>query len=102
MLRNSDTADSERRPSRRTLRPRQASGRVVDEQGQPIGGVCVVLNHWHCHTNPRGFFHWPVTAALPYQVTLRVGKRYVGQYELLKTTVALGQLEHEPITLRGR
>ena len=86
-----------------TLKPgRLVRGRVVDTQGQPIGGVCVVLNRWHCHTDPRGYFHWSAVAPLPDQVTLRVDKRYVGQYEPLKTTVTLSQLEHEPVMLKGR
>jgi len=61
-----------------------------------------VLNHWHCHTDPQGYYHWSVEAPVPAQVTLRVYKRYNGDYETLKTTVALSQLESQPITLKNR
>jgi len=86
-----------------TLKPgRLLRGRVVDAAGQPIAGVCVVLNHWHTHTDLRGYYHWSVEAPVPDQVTLQVYKRYSGRYETLKTTVALSQLEHRPITLKHK
>ena len=85
------------------LKPgRVVRGRVVDDRSHPIGGVCVVLNHWHCHTDPRGYYHWSVEEPLPEQVTLRVYKRYSEDYEPLKTTVALSQLESQQITLKNR
>ena len=79
---------------------RLVRGRVVDAEGHPGGGVCVVLNHWHCHTDPQGYYHWSAEAPVAAQVTLRVYKRYSNQYETLKTTVALSQLESQPITLK--
>jgi protocatechuate 3,4-dioxygenase beta subunit len=86
-----------------TLKPgRLVRGRVVDAEGDPIGGVCVVLNHWHCHTDPQGYYHWSVEAPVPARVPLRVYKRYNGDYETLKTTVAVSQLESQPITLKNR
>ena len=81
---------------------RLVRGRVVDAEGHPVGGVCVVLNHWHCHTDPQGYYHWSAEAPVSAQVTLRVFKRYSGDYETLKTTVALSQLESQPITLKNR
>jgi hypothetical protein len=86
-----------------TLKPGQlVRGQVVDAEGEPIPSVCVVLNHWHCHTDPQGYFHWSLENPLPKQVTLEVHKRYSSQYEELKTTVALSQLEGQPITLKNR
>ena len=60
---------------------------AVDTDGHPIGGVCIVLNHWHCHTDPQGYYHWSAEAPVSEQVAMRVYKRYSGQYEELKTTV---------------
>ena len=77
-------------------------GQVVGAAGQPMGGVCVVLNQWHCHTDPQGYFNWSVEAPMPQQVTLQVYKKYNSQYETLETTVALSQLERQPITLKNR
>ncbi len=81
---------------------RLVRGQVVDERGKPIGGVCVVLNRWHCHTDPDGYYHWAVKAPVPEQVTLRIYKRYSDRYETLKTTVALSQLERQPTALKNR
>ena len=81
---------------------RRVRSRVVDAAGQPIGGVCVVLNQWHCHTDPRGFFHWSVEAPLPKELTLQVYKKYSGQYETLETTVPFSQIERQPIILQRR
>jgi hypothetical protein len=81
---------------------RLVRGRVADAEGQPVGGVCVVLNHWHCHTDPKGYFHWSVASPVAERVTLRVDKRYSGQYEVLKTTVALSRLERQPVILKDR
>ena len=78
---------------------RRVRGRVVDPRGKPIGGVCVVLNRWHCHTDQGGYFHWSVAAPLPQQVQIRVYKRYA-PYETLKKTVPLSQLERQPIVLK--
>ena len=86
-----------------SLNPGQrVRGRVVDSKADPIGGVCVVLNQWHCHTDQHGYFHWSVEAPVSEQVTMRVYKRYSGPYEELETTVDLSQLESQPITLKNR
>ena len=77
-------------------------GRVVNERGQPISGVCVVLTQWHCHTDLQGYFHWSVESPAPEQVEIRVYKRYSGQYETLETTVPFSQIESQPITLKNR
>ena len=54
------------------------------------------------HTDSAGSYHWSVEEPLPEQVTLRVYRRYSCDYETLKTTVALSQLESQPITLKNR
>ena len=54
-----------------------------------MGGVCGVLNQWHCHTDPPGYFQWPVESPVPRQVMLQVYKKYKSQYEMMKTTLAL-------------
>ncbi|MCH2400906.1 MAG: hypothetical protein MK364_17450, partial [Pirellulales bacterium] len=64
-------------------------GQVVDVAGRPMGGVCVVLNQWHCHTDPPGYFQWPVESPVPRQVMLQVYKKYNSQYERMETTIAL-------------
>ena len=70
--------------------------------GQPIAGACVVLNKWHIHTDPTGYFHWSLKPPVPQQVTLKVSKRYSGDYETLEATVSLSQLESEPIMLKNK
>ena len=86
-----------------TLQPGQlVCGRVVDSKGQPIGGMCVVLDQWHCHTDRNGYFHWSVVTPVPEQVALRIFNRYYSdKYEMLETTVTLSQLESQPITLKN-
>ena len=85
------------------LKPgRLVLGRVVDSKGQPIGGVCVVLNLWHCHTDPSGFYHWSVESPPPEQVTLRAYKRYSRKYETLKATLPFSELVRQPIILQNR
>jgi len=74
----------------------------MDETGRGIPGICVILNRWHVHTDSDGYFHWSLENPLPQQVTLEVYKRYSDQYEALETTVALSQLERQPITLKNR
>ena len=74
-------------------------GRVVDSTGKPIGGLCVVLNRWHCHTDPHGYFHWSAEAPVPQQVNLRINKNFSRRYKTLKTTVALSRIGRQPIVL---
>ena len=86
-----------------SLKPGQkVCNRIIDSTGQPVPGACVVLNRWHTHTDPAGFYHWSVEAPLPEQVTLRVYKRYSSDYETLEATVALSELESQPITLNNK
>ena len=74
--------------------------RVVNDRNQPVAGACVVLNNWHIHTDPRGFFHWSVERPVPRKVSIRVYKRWSGGYETLKTTLPFSQIAHRPIILR--
>lgn len=76
-------------------------GRVVDASGVPIPGVCVVLNRWHCHTDPHGYYHWAVTGPTPREVDLRVYKRYSRVFEILKKTLSFSQLQERPLTLKS-
>ena len=86
---------------------RKVSSRVLDNHGEPVAGACVVLNNWHIHTNPAGFFHWSVEAPLPEQVTTRVDKRYSAEipgstamkYGTEKSTVPRSQIEQQPFVL---
>ena len=55
-------------------------GRVVDQNAEPVGGACVVLDKMHIHSDPDGFFHWAIKAPVPEEVTVKVYKRYHGQY----------------------
>ena len=90
-------------PEQFDLKPgHKICNRVVDSTGRPVPGVCVVLNRWHVHTDPHGYYHWPVESPLPQQVALKVYRRYSGDYETLETTVTLSQLENQPITLKNR
>ena len=85
------------------LKPgRRVRGRVVDPSGRPIGGLCVELNAWHCHTDRRGYFHWSVGAPVPQRVTVRILKKYNPRYEVLKTSLGITQLASEPMTLKRR
>ena len=81
---------------------RKICNQVLDDRNQPVAGACVVLNMWHVHSNSRGFFDWAVEAPLPNVVELKVYKRYSRQYETLKKTVPLSQIEREPIILRRK
>jgi len=91
----------EAKPQEFLLKPgRKVCNQVVDDTGHPVSGACVVLNGWHVHTDSQGYYHWSVVeATMAKQVTLRVYKRWSGDYETLKTSVALSQLESHPIVL---
>ena len=87
-------------PSTFQLQPgRAVQGRVVDPQGQPIVGACVVLGHFHCHTDAGGHFAWSVTTPVPDQVAVKVRKRYSRQYTVLQKTMSLVEIEQQPIVL---
>ena len=87
---------------------RKVSNRVVNIKGKPIAGACVVLNNWHSHTDPDGFFHWSIESPVPTTVTYRVDKRYSAEipgstamkYDTLKGTVAISTIEQQPFILR--
>ncbi|MCH2375860.1 MAG: carboxypeptidase regulatory-like domain-containing protein, partial [Planctomycetes bacterium] len=80
---------------------RLVRGQVVDQGGTPLAGVCVVLNRWHCHTDPRGYYHWALDAPIADAVNVRVYKRYVRGYETLKATFPLARIENQPIVLKS-
>ena len=86
-----------------TLKPGQlVRGQVVGAAGQPMGGVCVVLNQWHCHTDQQGYFNWSAEDPVPQEVMLHVYKKYHKQYETLETTVTLLHLPSHSITLKDK
>jgi len=91
------------KPSEFQLEPgRGVHGRVVDSQGQPVAGACVVLGLWHCHTDEQGRFDWSVTAPVPTEVPVKVYKRYSDQYVPLQQTMALSEIEQRPIVLEAK
>ena len=55
-------------------------GRVVDQNAEPVGGACVVLDKLHTHSSPEGFFHWAIEGPVPEEVTVKLYKRYHGKY----------------------
>jgi len=75
-------------------------GRIVDSEGKPISGVCVVLDHWHCHTDHSGYYHWSAKAPLPEQVTVSAYKRYNDKYVKFQQRIPLSELERRPIVLK--
>jgi len=85
----------------------KVSNRVVDSQGKPVAGACVVLNNWHSHTDPDGFFYWWVESPLPEEVTYRVDKRYSAEipgstamkYKTLAGAVPLSTIARRPFVL---
>ncbi len=85
------------------LKPgRVVRGRVVDAADKAIGGACVELDQWHCHTDPRGYFHCSVAGPAPDQVTLEVYKKYDSPYEAVKTAIAVAQLGCQPLVRKER
>ena len=91
------------KPQEFLLKPgRKVCNQVIDHAGRPISGACVVLDRRHVHTDRHGYYHWSVASPTAKQVTLRVYRRYGGDYGMLKTTVPFSQLESEPITLKNR
>lgn len=99
----------EAKPYEFRLKPgRKICKQVIDEQGKPVAGACVVLNNWHIHTDPQGIFHWSLEDPLPEQVSIRANKRYSAQipgssatkYETFEKTIPFSQLDSEQIILR--
>jgi len=83
------------------LKPgRLLRGRVVDANGRPVVGGCIVLNRWHCHTDRSGQFHWSVEAPVPDKVKVKSYKRYVGKYVPYEATISLSKLESQAIVLK--
>ena len=85
----------------RLERGRSVRGRVVNPQGDPLAGFCVVIQRSHIHTDRDGFFHWAVTSPVPDEVTVQVFKKYAGDDESLTGTFSLSQIEQQPIVLTG-
>ena len=81
---------------------RLVRSKVIDGTGRGLPGICVVLIQWHVHTDSDGYFHGSPEDPVPQQVMLEVHEKYSSQCEELKTTVALSQLEGQPITLKNR
>lgn len=93
------------KPQNFRLRPgRKICNQVVDQQGKPVAGACVVLNSWHMHTDAQGFFHWALEAPLPKQVTVKVYKRYSMSGPRVSLdqhyTAPLSQIESKPLIIR--
>jgi len=91
------------KPTEFQLQPgRGVHGRIVDPQGRPVAGACVVLGLWHCHTDEQGRFDWSVTEPVPTEVPVKVYKRYSGQYAALQQTISLPEIEQRPIVLESK
>lgn len=91
------------KPQDFALQPgRLVCGRVVDAEGHPIAGLCVVMNQWHCHSDERGYFHWSAEAPVPQHVKLRVSRRYRGTYEKLETPLDLAEVDGAVFTLKKK
>ena len=91
------------KPAEFQLEPgRGVHSRVVDPEGQPVIGACVVLGLWHCHTDEQGRFDWSVTAPVPTEVQVIVRKRYNSRYSMLQRTMALSEIEQRPIVLQTK
>ncbi len=78
---------------------RSIRGRVVDESGKPVAAACVVLDRWHIHADADGFFHWAIDAPLPKEVTVKVYKRYDGNYGTFQQKLSPSQIAKRPIVL---
>ncbi len=92
---------------------RSVRGQVVDQTGEAVGGVCVVLDltflpapydnyRRHIHADPDGVFHWAIGAPVPDEVTVKVYKRYSGDYEVFEKRLSLAEIERQPIILRRK
>lgn len=77
-------------------------GRVVNAGGDPLPGMCMVVERSHIHSDGDGFFHWAVEAPLPEQVDIKVYKLYSRRYETLESTVPFSLIEREPITVKKK
>ena len=78
---------------------RSVRGRVVDQTGKPVGGACVVLDAWHMHADPDGFFDWAVEAPVPKAVNVRVCKRYSAEYGAFDARLSVRRIVRRPIIL---
>ena len=77
-------------PVQVTLEPgRVVTGQVVDEEGKPVEGACVILDgDRHVHTDTSGAFSWIVEGRAPEKITVHVVKcRFLQQ---LKNRTAFG------------
>jgi protocatechuate 3,4-dioxygenase beta subunit len=81
-----------------TLQPGAAVvGKVVDETGQPVAGVCVYLNEAaHVHTDLSGQYAWPIVGEVPAEVKLRLVR--IG-YVHVAQPMMLSQLK-QPLVMR--
>jgi len=88
------------KPQDFALKPGQlVGGQIVDVNGKPIGGICVVLNRWHCHTDNRGIFHWAAEAPVPQSVAVKIYKQYHA-YQAIRKTMPLSEIDGAVFTLR--
>ena len=90
-------------PQEFILKPgRYLRGRVVDEKGSPLPGMCVVLDRSHIHTDAEGFFHWAVQGPVPDEVPVRLFRKEGGPFEPFQRLLSLSQIEHAPIVMKKR
>ncbi|MFH0964270.1 MAG: exo-alpha-sialidase [Planctomycetota bacterium] len=83
------------------LKPgRSIRGRVVDADGRPLPGMCVVLETSHVHTDPDGFFHWAVVGSPPDPVRVKVYRKYGASSKSFSGTLPLSQIMSGPITVK--
>ena len=78
---------------------RSVRGRVVDLEGNAVGGACVVLDKLHIHADPDGCFHWAIDAPVPDKVAVRVYRRYYA-YKTFEGRLSPSQIEKQPIVLQ--
>ncbi len=91
-------------PKQRTqdfkLKPgKSVRSRVLDPDGKPVGGACVVLDKLHIHADPDGWFSCAIEGPEPEEVAVRAYKRYHDDIGRFEGKLAVAQMEAGPIVL---
>ncbi len=92
--------DPQQRTQDFALKPgRSVRGRVLDPDGKPVGGTCVVLDKLHLHADSDGWFSWAIEEPAPKEVAVRAYKRYNDSPGRFEGKLTLVQIEAGPIVL---
>ena len=78
---------------------RAIRGRVVDQRGRPLPGMCVLLDKLHIHSDANGYFHGALSHRDRQKMQVRIHKRYNGKVQPFTGEATVSRIEQRPFVL---